>query len=61
MYNIIKQNDNISAYVKEFIADTEADIQSLPTDKTVYPGSTCIVAETGNVYILNNEQQWIKF
>ena len=40
MYNIIKQNDNISAYVKEFIADTEADIQSLPTDKTVYPGST---------------------
>ena len=58
MINVTKQNDNVSAYVTEFIADTEDDIQKLPTD--VYPGSTCIVAATSNVYILNNEKQWIK-
>lgn len=58
MINVIKQNDNISAYVTEFIADTEADIAELPKD--VFPGSTCIVAETANVYILNSKKEWVK-
>lgn len=58
MYNVIKQNDNISAYVTEFVADTVNDIQTLPTD--VYPGSTCIVASDASVYILNASRQWIK-
>lgn len=59
MYSVIKQNDNISAYVTEFIVDTEADIATLPT-KDVFPGSTCIVAETSNVYILNSKKEWVK-
>lgn len=61
MVNIIKKNDNISAYVTEFVADTEDDIATLPTsvDK-VYPGSTCIVTATANVYMLNNQGQWVK-
>ncbi len=58
MISVIKQNDNVSAYVTEFVADTEADIATLPTD--VFPGSTCIVAETANVYILNSKREWIK-
>lgn len=59
MISIIKQNDNISAYVTEFVADTEADIEKLPTH-AVAPGSTCIVAETSNVYILNTKHEWVK-
>lgn len=58
MINIIKQNDNIASYIVEYIADTEEDIKDLP--KNSFPGSTCIVAETGNVYILNSKKEWIK-
>lgn len=57
MYSVIKQNDNISAYVTEYVADTDADISSLPT--TVYPGSVCIITSTSNVYMLNNNKEWV--
>ena len=60
MISMYKQNDNISAYVAKFVCDTEADVASLPTEKNkVYPGSTAIVATTGNVYILNASRQWV--
>lgn len=56
MINIRQQNDKIGVYVNEYVADTEADVQNLPTD--VYPGSACIVIETSNVYMLNNNKEW---
>lgn len=59
MYSIIKQSDNISPYVIEYVADTEADVKNLPT-KGANPGSTCIVADTASVYILNNAREWVK-
>lgn len=60
MIGMYKQNDNISSYVSEFICDTEADVMNLPTEKNkVYPGSTAIVATTGEVYILNASRQWV--
>lgn len=58
MYRLYKQNDDTQAYVTEFVADNDEDIASLPT--TVYPGSTCIVAATASVYILNASREWIK-
>lgn len=58
MYNVMQQNSHITAYVTQFIADTEADIADLPTDE-VSPGSTCIVAATSTVYILNNQGEWV--
>ena len=61
MINVIKQNDNVSTYITEFVADTEDDIKDLPTSPNeVYPGSTCIVVATANVYMLNNKKEWIK-
>lgn len=61
MINIIKQNDDTAAYVKEFVADTEEDIKDLPTKlNEVYPGSTCIIVSTSEVYMLNNKMEWIK-
>lgn len=56
MFNIVKQSDHATAYVTEFVADTEADVANLPT--TVAPGSTCIVIDTSNVYMLNNKKEW---
>ena len=38
---------------EKFIADTESDLSLLPTGRD-YAGSTCIVIETADVYILNN-------
>lgn len=61
MISMYKQNDNISAYVSDFVCDTEADITSLPTKPNkVYPGSTCLVASTSEVYVLNASYEWVK-
>ncbi len=61
MYRIMKQNDDVKMYVTEFIADTIEDIALLPTSiKEVYPGSTCIVVSTSEVYMLNNNEEWVK-
>ena len=57
MYRLYKQNDDIQAYVTEFVADTDDDIKDLPT--SVYPGSVRIVAASSNVYILNASSQWV--
>ena len=55
MYRLYKQNDDISAYVCEFVADSAEDIKNLP--KTAYPGSTCLITSTSDVYILNAQKQ----
>lgn len=60
MFRIMKQNDDVKMYVTEFVADSEADVADLPTSpKEVYPGSVCIVTETSNVYMLNNNEEWV--
>ncbi len=58
MYSIIKENNEEKYGVIQYVVDTEADISELPT--TALPGSTCIVIETSNVYMLNNKKQWKK-
>lgn len=58
MYRLYKQNDDVAAYVSEFVADSANDIQNLPTN--VYPGSTCLITSTSDVYILSAQKQWIK-
>lgn len=49
--------DNDNNY-KEFIVDTEADIEKLPT--TRYFGSCALCIETGDVYVLNTKGVWTK-
>lgn len=58
MYNITKQADHTTAYVVELVADSEDDIQSLPT--YYEPGSSCLVINPASVYILSNEKVWVK-
>lgn len=57
MYKIREQSGELEAYVTEFIADTEADMADVPT-KNCAIGSTCLVIETSNVYMLNNDREW---
>ena len=45
---------------KSFVADSESDISSLPTDDTVAIGSDCLVIDTGDVYILDSTKTWAK-
>lgn len=58
MYRLYKQNDDVAAYVSEFIADTTADLEDLP--KSVYPGSTCLITSTSDVYVLSAQKKWVK-
>lgn len=58
MFNITKQGEHSTAYVTEYVADTTADVADLPTNNA--PGSTCIVIETADVYMLNNKKEWKK-
>lgn len=51
--------DYMAPYVKELIVEEESDLEDVGTgDKS--PGSCCLVIETGDVYILNNEKEWKK-
>lgn len=56
MVYITKNNDKTASYVMEYVADEEADVSNLPTDCA--PGSSCIVIESSNVYMLNNKGEW---
>lgn len=56
MYSIKQQGDTVQTYVIEAVADTRADIASLPTTWAV--GSTCLVIEDSSVWILGNDLIW---
>lgn len=63
-YTITKIGDKYNYPVKEFFCDTDEDIASLPTSKSLgnekcLAGSIARVAN-GNEYRLNNQDQWIK-
>ena len=53
MYSIKQQGDTVQSYVIEAVADTRADIASLPTTWAV--GSTYLVIEDSSVWILGND------
>lgn len=59
VYTIYKQNTRVDPYVVEIVVDEESDVEDLPTTK-VTPGSVCIVTATSNVYMLNNQKEWIQ-
>lgn len=49
-------------YVCEFICDTEDDAANLQTEHPeCSTGSTAVVCNTGDVYVVNASGQWVKF
>ena len=44
--------------VREYVCDSESDILGLPGVPDILPGSTAIVQETGNAYMLYPTTGW---
>ena len=49
-------SSDIRSNTHQFLVDKIADIDSLPKET----GSTALVANTGEIYICNNEKEWKK-
>ena len=46
--------------LKEFIADTSADVANLPTENLA-PGSQCLVADDpAQVFVFNTNKEWVE-
>ena len=58
MVGIRKTNGHVTYNLKEFVVDTEADIELLPLDCAM--GSSAFVINTGEVYMLNGKKEWVK-
>ena len=59
-YKLIKEEycACVDAQRKEFLCDTDADVDTLPQCCT---GSTAVSAETGNVAVVNASGEWVPF
>lgn len=54
----IMSNSGHTQYgIKEFVVDAVEDIKKLPTDCPM--GSAALCIETGDVYCLNSQKEWI--
>jgi len=62
MFKITRSKDTATTYIVDIVADSETDVANLPTKAShnIEAGSTCIVIETSEVYMLNNQDQWVK-
>lgn len=58
MYSLYANDDDILYGVQKFILDSEEDIEILP--KTVKAGSSALIIETSDIYVLNHKAEWIK-
>jgi hypothetical protein len=56
MYNIKQQGDTVQNGIMEFVADTRADIDKIPTKWGM--GSTCLVIEDSSNWILGSDKEW---
>jgi hypothetical protein len=50
--------NELKEYTKEYVADAESDVKDLPKSAAM---STCVVAESAKVYIVNASGEWVKF
>lgn len=57
MYSIMTTSGDIQYNVIEYIADTEADVATVPTKCAV--GSVIFVISTQNLYMLNSNKEWV--
>ena len=58
MTSIMSQSGREVTYLTEFMADSVADIAELPGLDQCAPGSTCLVIDTSEVYMLKTDGTW---
>ena len=59
MINLYKQDGETLYGIKEFLLDSPQDLSELPTNVRI--GSSAIVIQTGQTYILNGYKKWVPF
>lgn len=57
MYKITSNDGDVAYGVKEFVCDTVDDLKILPPCSM---GSVAIVISTGQLYMLNGKNEWVK-
>ena len=57
-YRLYKNDNDYPGYHAEYIVDTLADMQDVPTKCEV--GSSCLVLEDSSVWVLNTEKEWVE-
>jgi hypothetical protein len=61
MISIYSQNGEVEYRVTEYTLDSEADLKQLKIiGKNAAPGSSAFVIATSEVYMLNNQREWVK-
>lgn len=58
MYGTVSSSGRTTTYCNEYWVDTKADMDLIPKNSAA-PGSTVIVIDSGNRYILNSKKEWI--
>lgn len=58
MITKIKENDNLTYGLCQFIVDSEDEISLLPTDIGIHSIALSI---NGNYYILTGDREWVPF
>lgn len=58
MINLYKHDGEVLYGIKEFILDSQDDLQELPTN--VKAGSTALIISSGRLYMLNGNKEWIE-
>lgn len=58
MYSILSQNDKSTYGVVQYVINENAELSSLPTN--VEPGSAALSVKEGDIFILNNNKEWVK-
>ena len=58
-YAVTKQQNSNTAYYTEFVIDTDADLPNIPIEECSV-GSAALCLDTGSVYMLNSEREWIE-
>ena len=61
MISIYSQNGEVEYRVTEYTLDTPDDLEQLKImGRNAAPGSSAFVIATSEVYILNNQREWVK-
>lgn len=60
MYNAVKHGNNMAYNYKKFICDTVAEKDQIDVSKLA-PGSTVLVIDTKEEYIMSSAKQWVLF
>lgn len=58
MYKLTSSNGEIVYGVNEYVLDTSEDLKNLPPHCAM--GSSAIVISTGEVYMKNSSNEWVK-